>query len=141
MTSGAVARRGWLRCQGVVKILRRRRNLVIVTVVLITALTPLMTLSLAPRYGTVASVLIEQGRSNIVDRQATGEAVGQEATDSSTLVAEIDLLRSRTFAQKVVEDRGPLADPDSNRALQQDTGRLAILLGRLSTIANWVPQS
>ena len=125
----------------VLKVLRRRRTLVLATVVLITTITVLITLSLAPRYVTVASVLIEQRRSNVVDQQATGEAVVQEPTDSSTLAAEINLLRSRTYAQKVVEDLDLLSDPGFNPDLAQEEGPVSRLGDRVSALSRWVPQS
>ena len=45
----------------------RRRGLIITTIALTTALTALVALSLPPRYVTVASVLLEQSRQNLID--------------------------------------------------------------------------
>lgn len=124
-----------------ITVVYRRRMLILVTMVLITTLTALTALSFQPRYVAVASVLIEQGRANVVDRQATGESVVQQSTDSSTLAAEINLLRSRTYAQKVVEDLDLLSDPEFNPTLQGGTGPLTVLAGRLSSLSDRVPES
>jgi succinoglycan biosynthesis transport protein ExoP len=131
---------GGLDLKEILKILRRRMNSIIVAVLSITTIVAVITLSLPPRYVTVASVMIEQ-QQRVIDQRATGESVVQEPTDSSTLAAEINLLRSRTYAQKVVEELGLLSDPNFNSNLHGDTGPLTILAGRLSAVWDWIPRS
>jgi succinoglycan biosynthesis transport protein ExoP len=120
-----------------IRVLYRRRGLIITTIALVTALTALIALSLAPRYVTVASVLLDQSRQNLID----SPSVVEESTDSSSLVAEIKLLRSTTYAQKVVERLNLLATPQYNPKLRDRTGPLAELEARLSSLWNGVPAS
>jgi polysaccharide biosynthesis transport protein len=118
-----------------IKVVYRRRWLIITTIALITALTALVGLSLPPRYVTVASVLIEQSRRNLLDSPLLVE----EHADSSSLVAEIKLLRSTTYAQKVVERLNLLATPQYNPKLRESTGPLAQLEARVSALWNQTP--
>jgi capsular exopolysaccharide synthesis family protein len=120
-----------------IKVVYRRRWLIITTIAVITALTALVGLLLPPRYVTVASVLLEQSRRNLID----SPYVVEENADSSSLVAEIKLLRSTTYAQKVVERLNLLATPQYNPTLRDSTGPLAQLAARVSELWNQVPAS
>ena len=120
-----------------IKVVYRRRRLIITTVLLITTLTALVGLSLPPRYVTVASVLIEQSRRNLIE----SPYVVEETTDSSALVAEIKLLRSTTYAQKVVERLNLLATPQYNPKLGDSAGPLAQLEARVSALWDQAPES
>jgi polysaccharide biosynthesis transport protein len=91
-----------------IKVVRRRSRFIIITTVLITGLVALIALSLPPRYVAVASVLIEQRRTNVMD---TESVVEEERMDSRALAAETNLLRSRTYAEKVVEELDLLSSP------------------------------
>ena len=120
-----------------IRVAYRRRGLIITTIALTTALTALVALSLPPRYVTVASVLLEQSRQNLID----SPSVVVESTDSSSLVAEIKLLRSTTYAQKVVERLNLLSTPQYNPKLRDRTGPLAELEARVAALWNTVPAS
>jgi polysaccharide biosynthesis transport protein len=120
-----------------IRVVYRRRWLIITTVALVTAITTLVALSLPPRYVTVASVLLDQSRQNLMD----SPSVVEESTDSSSLVAEIKLLRSTTYAQKVVERLNLLSTPQYNPKLRDRTGPLAELEARLAALWNGVPAS
>jgi succinoglycan biosynthesis transport protein ExoP len=120
-----------------IRVVYRRRGLIFTTIILVTILTALVALSLPPRYVTVASVLLDQSRQNLID----SPSVVEESTDSSSLVAEIKLLRSTTYAQKVVERLNLLATPQYNPQLRDRTGPLAELEARLSALWSGVPAS
>ncbi|HEX6112878.1 MAG TPA: Wzz/FepE/Etk N-terminal domain-containing protein [Geminicoccaceae bacterium] len=120
-----------------IRVVYRRRWLIITTIALITALTALVGLSLPPRYVTVASVLLEQSRGNLLD----SPYVVEESTDSSSLVAEIKLLRSTTYAQKVVERLDLLSTPQYNPKLRDGAGPLDELEARVAALWDRVPAS
>lgn len=122
-----------------VNVLRRRKWIIITTVFLITSVIALISLSLPPRYTAVASVVIEEGRTRVVDAQATGEAVIDETTDSRALAAELSLLRSSTYAQAVVEQLDLLTKPDFNPVLKGKVGPLQILGQRLAMLNDYMP--
>jgi capsular exopolysaccharide synthesis family protein len=127
--------------KGKVNILWRRKTIIISTAIVITLIIGLLAFALPPRYAAVASILLEEGRSNVVDAQATGESVLQEPTDSSTLAAEVNLLRSRTYAQAVVEELDLLMKPEFNPVLEGKIGPLQILAERFSKLADLMPDS
>jgi hypothetical protein len=127
--------------KGKVNILWRRKTIIISTAIVITLIIGLLAFALPPRYAAVASILLEEGRSNVVDAQATGESVLQEPTDSSTLAAEVNLLRSRMYAQAVVEELDLLMKPEFNPVLEGKIGPLQILAERFSKLADLMPDS
>lgn len=124
--------------KGKIKVLLRRRRLIIVTTLIVTCVTALVSLSLESRYVTVASVLLDQRRTNVID---TDSVVQEERTDSRALAAEINLLRSRTYAEKVVEELELLSDPQFNPTIEAETGPLTVLGERLSGLSSFVPPS
>ncbi|MGI9493628.1 MAG: GumC family protein, partial [Geminicoccaceae bacterium] len=124
-----------------IRILWRRKVLIVLTVSLITLSVALIALALPPKYVAVASILIEEGRTNVVDAQATGASVVEETTDSSTLAAELRLLRSETYARKIVEELNLLAASEFNPILQQKIGPFHVLTQRLSVLHDWLPES
>ena len=124
-----------------IRILFRRKAIIISTVLLITSIIALISFSLPPRYEAVASILIEEGRTNVVDTQATGAAVIDETADSRALAAELNLLRSRTYAQAIVEELGLLMVPEFNPILEGKVGPLQILGARLATLGDYLPES
>ncbi|MGI9499588.1 MAG: GumC family protein [Geminicoccaceae bacterium] len=124
-----------------IRILFRRKMLIITTVLLITSIIALISFSLPPRFVAVASILIEEGRTNVVDTQATGEAVIDESADSRALAAELNLLRSRTYAQAIVEELDLLMKPEFNPVLEGKIGPLEILAERFATLSDMMPES
>jgi len=136
--SGAGVRSEGFDLKEKIRVVNRRRRIIIATTLLITGIVALIALSLPPRYTTVASVLIEQRKTNVID---TESVVEESRADSSALVAEIKLLRSTTYAEKVIEELDLLSSPGFNPTLQDRTGHLAILAGRVSALWNRVPES
>ena len=124
-----------------INVLRRRKGIIITIVLLITSIVALIAAALPPRYVAVASILIEEGGTRVVDDQATGAAVINESTDSRTLAAELNLLRSRTYAQAVVEELDLLMKPDFNPVLQGKIGPLQILGQRFAALQDLMPDS
>jgi polysaccharide biosynthesis transport protein len=120
-----------------IRVIFRRRWLIVTTIALITSMTALVALSLPPRYVTVASVLLEQSRRNLMD----SPSIVEESTDSSSLVAEIKLLRSTTYAQKVVQRLDLLSTPQYNSRLRERTGPLDELQARVAALWNRFPDA
>jgi capsular exopolysaccharide synthesis family protein len=120
-----------------IKVVLRRRWLIITTTVVTTAIVALIAVSLPPRYVTVASVLIEQSRRNVINTQS----VVEESRDSSALVAEIKLLRSTTYAEKVVEQLDLLSSPRFNPRLREGSDPLSVVAAHVSGLWHRLPES
>ena len=95
---------------------RRRIGLFLSTSLLVAALVVLITLQARPEYTASASVLIDRKESNVVDFTAvlTGGAPDQGAIDT-----EVEVIKSRALADKVVALLNLDADPEFNPELGQ----------------------
>ena len=126
-----------LSLRDLVKVLYRRRWVILSVVVLLTGLTVLFALSLEPRYTAVAAVLIEPRKSNVINTASV--VVEEDRMSSSTLAAEVNLLRSRTYAEQVVEKLNLTGRPEFNPNLQVERGPLQRVAGRLLKVipAQW----
>lgn len=94
----------------------RRRRLIIGTVVTLTVLALIVTLQLTPRYTATASVMLEPRTSRVVDVEAVLSGL---PPDTETINSEIQVLRSRQLARRVVERLNLDEDPEFNAALRK----------------------
>ena len=96
----------------------RRRRIVIGTVVTLTVLALIVTLQLTPRYTATVSVMIEPRTSRVVDVEAVLSGL---PPDTETINSEIEVLRSRQLARRVVKRLGLDEDPEFNPALRKSS--------------------
>ena len=92
-------------------ILRRRRIIILVTMLLITGLTTLLGFQLTRRYTATAELLIKPPDIQVVDLQSV---VSERPPDPFAVETELDVMRSDSHAQRVIEELGLLSDPEFN---------------------------
>ncbi len=110
--------------------IRRRKATIIATVLISTLITAVVVSVLPPTYSAVASIAMDRRGMNIGNwEQVTSELPGDESTFSS----EIEVLRSRNLASRVVEQLELTRNPEFNVALRQDIGWLAKARGILNS--------
>ncbi len=96
----------------------RRKGVIFGTVVLLTTLAVLVVSQLTPRYSAEAVVMIEPRQSKVVDLEAVIEGLPAE---SETITTEIEVIRSRGLAEKVITRLGLRRDPEFNADLRPPT--------------------
>lgn len=103
-----------LRTGDLLKILRRRRGLIALTVLLISGSAALFAFNLTPRYTGVATVMIDPRATRVIASEAILE---EQPQDRWTIETQIRLLRSRSFAKRVIDEADLLADSEFNATL------------------------
>jgi polysaccharide biosynthesis transport protein len=123
--------------RGLSKIVRRHRVLIFLTVLAISGSSALLAFNLTPRYTGVASVTIDPTATRVVNTEGVLE---EQTRDVRTIETQIRLLQSRSFARRVIERSGLLADPEFNSALRppEEPGPIATNLHRLT---DWLSRS
>jgi len=101
---------------------RRRLKLFVIVVAAVFAATALITLQQTPKYTGTARVLIDQHKQEIVKDQ---EVVSDFPVDSNMVDTEVEILRSRSIAERVAEDAGLFR----SSAAKKKPSLLRILLG------------
>ena len=119
----------------VLRILARRKALLIGTVVLLTTLAVVAVSQMTPRYRAETLVLIENRESNVVDIESV---ISGLSLNSEGINSEVEIIRSRRLAQRVVEVVG-LADwPEFAPQREQRPGRLNPLRYLPPTISGYL---
>lgn len=86
-----------------IRIVRRRKSIVIGTVTLILALAVFFLSQITPTYRAEALVMVESRKANIADLR---EVLSDVSANQETTRNEIEVIRSRTVARKVIEQLG-----------------------------------
>ncbi len=105
------------------RVLRRRKGIILGTIVTITALALLIIFQLTPRYTASSVVMIDPREVQVVDVEAVLSGL---SSDRETIESEIQVIRSRGLAKKVVAKLKLDKDPEFNDLLRPPTvaGRL-----------------
>jgi succinoglycan biosynthesis transport protein ExoP len=118
-------------------ILRRRRWVILSTVVVLTTLAVLIGLQLTPKYTAKTLVMIDPRQSNVVDLQAVMQGLG---TDASTVETQVKVIKSRDLAERVMEKLRLFDDPEFNKALERKPGDVELTVdGPLEKLVGWLP--
>ena len=119
------------------KIVRRHRLLIGGTIVAITGMATLLAFNLTPQYTGVASVTIDPQATRVVNTEAILE---ERPQDRWTMETHLTLIKSRSFARRLVEQHNLLADPEFNPALRppEEPGVIAQQVQRLT---KWLSNS
>ena len=119
------------------KIVRRHRLLIGGTIVAITGMATLLAFNLTPQYTGVASVTIDPQATRVVNTEAILE---ERPQDRWTMETHLSLIKSRSFARRLVEEHNLLADPEFNPALRppEEPGVIARQVQRLT---KWLSNS
>ncbi|MDX6750925.1 polysaccharide biosynthesis tyrosine autokinase [Geminicoccaceae bacterium 1502E] len=118
-------------------ILRRRRWVIMGTMLLLTTLAVLVGLQMTPKYTAKALVMIDPRQSRVVDVEAVMQGLG---TDASTVETQIKVLTSRDYVLGVMESLRLFEDPELNPALLKDPRDVVIKLGGpFERLVAWMP--
>jgi capsular exopolysaccharide synthesis family protein len=118
------------------RMLRRRRGIIFGTIGVVTLATILLVLTLTPRYTAETAILLDTRKTQVIDLQAVMSSLNTEA---AALRSEIDVLRSRELAGRVVDKLGLMGDPNFNDELKGRTGLAALIPDEVrDTVAGWL---
>jgi hypothetical protein len=112
-------------------ILRRRRMIILVTIFLVTGLATLLGLQLTRRYTATAELLIKPPDIQVVDLQSVSP---DRPPDPFAVETQLDVMRSDSHAQRVIQALGLLSDPEFNPFVNPDSTQSS----RPSGITNWI---
>lgn len=93
----------------------RRKWIFLWTVLLITVATIALALTLTPRYTASLQLYFEAENPAVVDFEA---ALTGEPQDEATILSEIEVLKSRRLAKRVIDKLGLDQDPEFNTSLE-----------------------
>ncbi len=111
----------------------RRGKVIIAGVVVLGLLAALLYVGQAtPSYSASAKILVGVPKQNVVNVEEVLQGI---RTDRSTIESEIEVIRSRSLAEKVVDKLGLVDEPAYNGRLRPPRRSLLSLLNPLS----WIP--
>ena len=105
------------------RILWRQNSVIFGSTVVGAVLALLVTFQIAPIYTATTSVMIDPRKTNVVNLDAVVSGLN---TDTSAVLSEIEILKSRTLAEKVVRKLGLVVDPEFNTELQTPSAIMRI---------------
>ena len=85
------------------------------TLVTLTTIVTITVFQLSPRYTATASIMIEPRETRVVDVEAVVSGLPQ---DLATILSEIEVIKSRGLAKRVIRQLGLLEDPEFNEHLR-----------------------
>jgi polysaccharide biosynthesis transport protein len=115
-------------------ILRRRRVTILLTIFAVTGLAALLAFQLTPRYTATADVMIKPREVRIIDLESVS---GELPPDRSMVETELDVLRSKFLAERVIEELGLLSDAEINPFIQPANAQPSLLAG----LTDWISRS
>src|SRR5688500_2286531 len=107
--------------------LMRRKLLLVATIVVITGGAFAYISQQTPMYTAEALIHVQNRDAQVVEIDGVVEEM---VADPATIESEIQLLTSRAFLRRNVEDLNLVADPEFNPALRQDEEEEAFLSAR-----------
>lgn len=93
----------------------RRKAVIAGTVVLLSVAAVIILFQISPKYATQVQVLIESRNSSMVNIE---ELVAGRGVDTETIESEMEVIKSRRLAEKVIEQLRLNQDPEFNPALR-----------------------
>jgi len=108
-----------------VAMLRRRLNVIVGIVVTITLLVMLVVFQMTPQYTATTQLLLNNQNQKVVDIEAVMSGL---PADSATVDSQVQVILSRSVAQRVIEKLNLLNDPEFNPEAGR-TGLGAIVAG------------
>lgn len=100
----------------IITIGRRRLPLMVGVALVVLALAVIFIFQQTPRYTADADVMIDTRKAKVVDAAAVMSGM---ATDSAAIETEVQVLRSRALAERVVQEQNLLGDPEFNAGLRE----------------------
>jgi capsular exopolysaccharide synthesis family protein len=118
----------------VISALRRRKGIILTTMVLVTASAVASALLLTPRYSAIAVVLVKPHELRVVEMQAVAEGLPQEIPGADTVLpTQRELLAAPSRARRIITKFDLVSDPEFNPAVPAPS-RITILAGK------WLPE-
>jgi capsular exopolysaccharide synthesis family protein len=119
-------------------ILRRRRWVILSTILVLTTLAVFVGLQITPKYTAKALVMIDPRQSKVVNVEQVLQGLG---TDASTVETQIKVLKSRDLADRIMQKLALFDDPEFNRALDRQPGDPALTVdGPFAAALGWLPK-
>ncbi len=100
----------------VLRAFRRRLPLFFLTMLLVFSAVAAFTFQVRPVYSTGASVIIDVRETNVVD---FGSVFSGLAPDSAVVDTEVEIIRSRSLAEKIVRKLNLVESPEFNPTLRE----------------------
>ena len=100
----------------VLRAFRRRLPLFFAMVLLVFSAVAVFTFQVRPVYSTSSSVIIDVRETNVVD---FGSVLSGLAPDSAVVDTEVQIIRSRSLAEKIVRKLNLVESPEFNPALRE----------------------
>lgn len=113
-------------------VLFRRKWLVLGTIVIITGLAALFSFIATPRYTANLQLVFDAQEQSVIDFGAAFSALPQ---DEATVLSEIEVIKSRALAGRVIDKLGLLKDPEFNDNLTPPSIFAKLLGGDTATPA------
>jgi exopolysaccharide transport family protein len=110
--------------QRLIATFRRRSRAFIATVLIILATAVLLTLQQAPRYTATANVMVDTRKHSVTEMQ---DVLSGLPADSSAVDTEVEILKSRALAERVVAAEKLDLDSEFNTALRPPGGLGALI--------------
>jgi capsular exopolysaccharide synthesis family protein len=124
--------------RSVLAMLRRRKAVILGTVAAVLLVTLLVLIQLTPRFTSTAELMMETRQTNVVDIQSIVSGLSVDASSFQTgIQSEINIIRSRSLARRVIDKLGLMQDPEFNGGLRQSS-----VLDYFNPIywIDWLPQ-
>ena len=100
----------------IARTLRKRLGVILGITVGLTALVMIGVFQETPLYTGETLIILDQQKTKIIDASAVMSGLGG---DSATVDSQVEILKSRSLARRVVEDLNLVDDPEFNDALKQ----------------------
>ncbi len=98
--------------------LRKRLGVIAGVTLGLTALVMVVVLQQTPLYTAESQILLDRQKMQVTDMQAVMSGL---SPDSATVDSEVEILRSRTLAARVIENLKLAEDPEFNGALRESS--------------------
>lgn len=102
--------------RAILRVLRKRTGVIVGVTAILTGLAALIVLQLTPLYSGTVTVLIDGQRTQIVDMEAVMSGI---SLDTVAIESQVQVLRSRSLIERVVERENLAADPEFNPFLRE----------------------
>lgn len=120
-----------------VAILKRRRGVILGTVLVLTSMAVIVGLQITPKYTAKALVMIDPRQAKVVDVQAVLQGLG---TDAPTVETQVKVLKSRDHVEKVMDSLALFDDAEFNRSIERGPASAPLRFGGLAeAVAAWLP--
>src|SRR5665213_555556 len=118
-------------------VFRRRMNLILGCVVIITALATVIVFQLTPRYTAEASVMLDTRKNQVIDIQSVLSGL---PGDAIAIRSEVEILQSPALARKVADKLNLYDLPEFNPSLAAEPGAMDHLLHPLAWVSGQLRQ-